>query len=114
MVDWADIIAAPQRYRPMVHVLPEPFRFAFLRHALVVCTITGALCDFSAGFVALRDMSYMSYIGARPLHPLFGRAAIGSDAAIGFIIVVVVFAAPAPAASSEPPDSTARPHRTRR
>ena len=33
----------------MMHVLLELFGFGFLRHALVVCTIAGALCGLLGG-----------------------------------------------------------------
>ena len=36
-----------------MHVLAEPFHFAFLRHALIVCTFAGALCGLLGVFVTL-------------------------------------------------------------
>ena len=62
----------------MWHTLAEPFQFAFLRHALVVCTVAGALCGLLGVYVTLRGMSY---IGHGLSHAIFGGAAI--CAAIG-------------------------------
>jgi ABC-type Mn2+/Zn2+ transport system permease subunit len=56
-----------------MHILLEPFHFAFLRHALIVCTFAGALCGLLGVFVTLRGMSY---IGHGLSHAIFGGAAI--------------------------------------
>jgi manganese/iron transport system permease protein/iron/zinc/copper transport system permease protein len=56
-----------------MRVLLEPLEFAFLRHALVVCTIAGALCGLLGVFVVLRGMSYL---GHGLSHAIFGGAAI--------------------------------------
>ncbi len=54
-------------------VLLDPFRYEFLRHALVVCTVAGALCGLLGVFVTLRGMSY---IGHGLSHAIFGGAAV--------------------------------------
>jgi ABC-type Mn2+/Zn2+ transport system permease subunit len=67
----------------MWHSLLEPFQFAFLRHALVVCTVAGALCGLLGVYVTLRGMSY---IGHGLSHAVFGGAAV--CAAIGINVFV--------------------------
>jgi ABC-type Mn2+/Zn2+ transport system permease subunit len=67
----------------MWHALTEPFQFAFLRHALVVCTVAGGLCGLLGVYVTLRGMSY---IGHGLSHAIFGGAAI--CAAIGLNVFV--------------------------
>ncbi len=67
----------------MWHTLTEPFQFAFLRHALVVCTVAGGLCGLLGVYVTLRGMSY---IGHGLSHAIFGGAAI--CAAIGLNVFV--------------------------
>lgn len=62
-----------------MHVLTDPLQFAFLRHALVVCTFAGALCGVLGVYVTLRGMSY---IGHGLSHAIFGGAAI--SAAVNF------------------------------
>ena len=57
----------------MWNTLTEPFQYGFLRHAIVVCTIAGALCGLLGVFVTLRGMSY---IGHGLSHAIFGGAAI--------------------------------------
>jgi ABC-type Mn2+/Zn2+ transport system permease subunit len=59
--------------------LLDPLQFAFLRHALIVCTVAGGLCGLLGVFVTLRAMSY---IGHGLSHAIFGGAAI--CAALGF------------------------------
>ncbi len=54
-------------------VLLDPLHFAFVRHALIVCTIAGGLCGLLGVFVTLRGMSY---IGHGLSHSIFGGAAI--------------------------------------
>jgi ABC-type Mn2+/Zn2+ transport system permease subunit len=56
-----------------VHILTDPLQFAFVRHALIVCTIAGGLCGLLGVFVTLRGMSY---IGHGLSHSIFGGAAI--------------------------------------
>jgi len=67
----------------MWHTLIEPFQFAFLRHALVVCTVAGALCGLLGVYVTLRGMSY---IGHGLSHAIFGGAAICAALGINFFI----------------------------
>jgi ABC-type Mn2+/Zn2+ transport system permease subunit len=62
-----------------MRVLLEPLEFEFVRHALIVCTVAGALCGLLGVFVTLRGMSY---IGHGLSHSIFGGAAI--SAGIGF------------------------------
>ena len=66
-----------------MHLLTEPLHYAFLRHALVVCTFAGALCALLGVFVTLRGMSY---IGHGLSHAIFGGAAI--CAAVGVNVFV--------------------------
>jgi ABC-type Mn2+/Zn2+ transport system permease subunit len=65
----------------MWHTLAEPFQFEFLRHALVVCTVAGALCGLLGVFVTLRGMSY---IGHGLSHAIFGGAAICAAIGVNF------------------------------
>jgi ABC-type Mn2+/Zn2+ transport system permease subunit len=65
----------------MWHTLTEPFQFEFLRHALVVCTVAGALCGLLGVFVTLRGMSY---IGHGLSHAIFGGAAVCAAVGINF------------------------------
>ena len=65
------------------NVLVEPFQFAFLRHALVVCTVAGALCGLLGVFVTLRGMSY---IGHGLSHAIFGGAAVCAAVGINFFV----------------------------
>lgn len=62
----------------MIELLTEPFRYEFLRDALVVCTVGGALCGLIGVFVTLRGLSYL---GHGLSHAIFGGAAV--SAAIG-------------------------------
>ncbi|MGI8755287.1 MAG: metal ABC transporter permease [Acidimicrobiales bacterium] len=66
-----------------MHLLLEPFQFAFLRHALVVCTFAGALCGLLGVFVTLRGMSY---IGHGLSHAIFGGAAISAAVGLNFFV----------------------------
>ena len=61
--------------------LIEPFQFEFLRHALVVCTVAGALCGLVGVFVTLRGMSY---IGHGLSHAIFGGAAVCAAVGVNF------------------------------
>jgi ABC-type Mn2+/Zn2+ transport system permease subunit len=63
--------------------LTEPLQFDFVRNALVVCTVAGALCGLLGVFVTLRGMSY---IGHGLSHSIFGGAAL--SALIGFNVFV--------------------------
>jgi len=66
-----------------MHVLLDPLQFAFLRHALVVCTVAGALCGLLGVFVTLRGMSY---IGHGLSHAIFGGAAICAAVSVNFFV----------------------------
>ena len=67
----------------MWHVLTEPLQFEFLRHALVVCTVAGALCGLLGVFVTLRGMSY---IGHGLSHAIFGGAAVCAAVGVNFFL----------------------------
>jgi ABC-type Mn2+/Zn2+ transport system permease subunit len=67
----------------MWHTLVEPFQFAFLRHALIVCTVAGALCGLLGVYVTLRGMSY---IGHGLSHAIFGGAAICAAIGANFFV----------------------------
>lgn len=67
----------------MIDVLAEPLRYAFLRDALVVCTVGGALCGLIGVFVTLRGLSYL---GHGLSHAIFGGAAV--SAAVGLNVFV--------------------------
>lgn len=59
----------------MTDVLLEPFEYAFLRHALVVCTVGGMLCGMLGVYVTLRGLSYL---GHGLSHAIFGGAALST------------------------------------
>jgi manganese/iron transport system permease protein/iron/zinc/copper transport system permease protein len=65
----------------MWQTLIEPFQFEFLRHALVVCTLAGALCGLLGVYVTLRGMSY---IGHGLSHAIFGGAALCAAVGVNF------------------------------
>jgi len=67
----------------MWNTLTEPFHYGFLRHAIVVCTIAGALCGLLGVFVTLRGMSY---IGHGLSHAIFGGAAICAAIGLNFFV----------------------------
>ncbi len=67
----------------MWNTLTEPFQYGFLRHALVVCTIAGALCGLLGVFVTLRGMSY---IGHGLSHAIFGGAAVCAAIGLNFFV----------------------------
>ena len=67
----------------MWNTLIEPFQYGFLRHAIVVCTIAGALCGLLGVFVTLRGMSY---IGHGLSHAIFGGAAICAAIGLNFFV----------------------------
>lgn len=67
----------------MWNALTEPFQYGFLRHAIVVCTIAGALCGLLGVFVTLRGMSY---IGHGLSHAIFGGAAICAAIGLNFFV----------------------------
>jgi manganese/iron transport system permease protein/iron/zinc/copper transport system permease protein len=66
-----------------MHLLLEPLQFGFVRHALVVCTVAGALCGLLGVFVTLRGMSY---IGHGLSHAIFGGAAICAAISVNFFV----------------------------
>lgn len=66
-----------------MHVLLEPFQFGFLRHALIVCSVAGALCGLLGVFVTLRGMSY---IGHGLSHAIFGGAAICAAISVNYFV----------------------------
>lgn len=66
-----------------MHLLVEPLQFGFLRHALVVCTLGGALCGLLGVYVTLRGMSY---IGHGLSHAIFGGAAISAAVGLNFFV----------------------------
>jgi len=66
-----------------MHVLVDPLQFAFLRHALIVCTVAGALCGLLGVFVILRGMSY---IGHGLSHSIFGGAAICAALSVNYFV----------------------------
>ena len=67
----------------MIDLLLEPLRYAFLRDALVVCTVGGALCGLLGVYVTLRGLSYL---GHGLSHAIFGGAAV--SAAVGLPVVL--------------------------
>jgi ABC-type Mn2+/Zn2+ transport system permease subunit len=67
----------------MWRTLIEPFQFEFLRHALVVCTLAGAVCGLLGVFVTLRGMSY---IGHGLSHAIFGGAAVCAAIGVNFFL----------------------------
>jgi len=67
----------------VIHLLVEPLKFGFVRHALVVCTVAGALCGLLGVFVTLRGMSY---IGHGLSHAIFGGAAICAAVSANFFV----------------------------
>ena len=66
-----------------MHWLTDPLQFAFLRHALVVCTFAGVLCGVLGVFVTLRSMSY---IGHGLSHAIFGGAAVCAALGINYFV----------------------------
>ena len=72
----------------MWQTVMEPFQFAFLRHAIVVCTVAGALCGVLGVYVTLRGMSYL---GHGLSHAIFGGAAICAAVGINFFVGAAVW-----------------------
>jgi ABC-type Mn2+/Zn2+ transport system permease subunit len=66
-----------------MHYITDPFQFEFIRHALVVCTVAGALCGLLGVFVTLRGMSY---IGHGLSHSIFGGAAVCAAVSVNFFV----------------------------
>ena len=67
----------------MIEYLTDPLNYAFVRHALVVCTVAGGLCGLLGVFVTLKGMSY---IGHGLSHAIFGGAAICAAIGLNFFI----------------------------
>lgn len=67
----------------MIEWLAEPLRYEFVRNALVVCTVGGALCGLVGVYVTLRGLSYL---GHGLSHAIFGGAAV--SAAVGVNVFV--------------------------
>ncbi|MEO6988503.1 MAG: metal ABC transporter permease [Aquihabitans sp.] len=67
----------------MIDLLLEPFEYAFLRNALVVCTVGGMLCGLLGVFVVLRGLSYL---GHGLSHAIFGGAALSAALGISYFI----------------------------
>jgi manganese/iron transport system permease protein/iron/zinc/copper transport system permease protein len=63
--------------------LLDPLNYAFVRNALVVCTIAGGLCGLLGVYVTLKGMSY---IGHGLSHAIFGGAAISAAIGLNFFI----------------------------
>ena len=67
----------------MIDVLLEPFEYAFLRHALVVCTVGGMLCGLLGVYVILRGLSYL---GHGLSHAIFGGAALSATVGLNYFV----------------------------
>jgi ABC-type Mn2+/Zn2+ transport system permease subunit len=63
--------------------LVEPLGYAFVRNALLVCTIGGALCGLLGVYVTLKGMSY---IGHGLSHAIFGGAAVSAALGLNFFL----------------------------
>jgi len=61
----------------------DPLAYAFVRNALVVCTVAGGLCGLLGVYVTLKGMSY---IGHGLSHAIFGGAAICAAVGINFFV----------------------------
>ncbi len=66
----------------------ELFQFEFMQRALVVATVTGALCAVIGVYVVLRGMSF---IGAGIAHASFGGVAIGFFTGLNPFFTAIVF-----------------------
>lgn len=67
----------------MIDVLLEPFEYAFLRHALIVCTVGGMLCGLLGVYVVLRGLSYL---GHGLSHAIFGGAALSAAVGLNYFV----------------------------
>ena len=67
----------------MIDVLLEPLQYAFLRHALVVCTVGGMLCGLLGVYVVLRGLSYL---GHGLSHAIFGGAALSAAVGLNYFV----------------------------
>ena len=63
--------------------LLEPFGYDFFVRALIVATLTGALCGLIGTYVVLRGMSY---IGHGLSHAIFGGAVASSVLSVPVVI----------------------------
>ncbi len=63
--------------------LLAPLSYAFVRNALLVCTIGGALCGLLGVYVTLKGMSY---IGHGLSHAIFGGAAVAAALGLNFFL----------------------------
>jgi manganese/iron transport system permease protein/iron/zinc/copper transport system permease protein len=63
--------------------LLEPLHYQFVRNALVVCVVAGALCGLLGVYVTLRGMSY---IGHGLSHAIFGGAAVCAALGLNFFV----------------------------
>lgn len=67
----------------MTEILLEPLGYEFVRQALVVCTIGGALCGLVGTYVTLRGLSYL---GHGLSHAIFGGAALSAAAGVNVFV----------------------------
>ena len=67
----------------MWNTLIEPLQFGFLRHAIVVCTIAGALCGLLGVFVTARRMAFFSETIA---HSALAGVALGFLAGLALLL----------------------------
>jgi ABC-type Mn2+/Zn2+ transport system permease subunit len=68
--------------------LLEPFHYEFFQRALVVATVTGALCGLIGIYVVLRGMSY---IGHGLSHAIFGGAVASYIVGVSVFVGAVVW-----------------------
>ena len=68
--------------------LLEPFHYEFFQRALVVATVTGALCGLIGVYVVLRGMSY---IGHGLSHAIFGGAVASYIVGVSVFVGAVVW-----------------------
>jgi ABC-type Mn2+/Zn2+ transport system permease subunit len=68
--------------------LLEPFQYEFFQRALIVATITGALCGLIGVYVVLRGMSY---IGHGLSHAIFGGAVASYILGVSVFLGAVVW-----------------------
>lgn len=67
----------------MLQWLADPLSYAFVRNALIVCTLAGGLCGLLGVYVTLKGMSY---IGHGLSHAIFGGAAICAAVGLNFFV----------------------------
>jgi manganese/iron transport system permease protein/iron/zinc/copper transport system permease protein len=71
-----------------MNTLLEPFHYEFFQRALVVATVTGALCGLIGVYVVLRGMSY---IGHGLSHAIFGGAVASYIVGVSVFVGAVVW-----------------------